>query len=201
MMSSSKFQGGLFSWLTVASLFIAITFSSGCAFLKTSAHNNELPPSRQLETAATLLDMLQTYRAIPADRQAVFLQAVSEDYEQQSSADNILRLALLLSVPDTPNSDMERADRLLKHLLSIPWALRADALNLARLRYQQVQHLLACQKQQAEQQNSLQKTNKKIANLQQKIKSLQKKINALTNIEQTVNSPADNKAPTSQELQ
>ncbi|HET9679296.1 MAG TPA: hypothetical protein VFP95_01905 [Gammaproteobacteria bacterium] len=161
----------------------------GCS-LQTSVHNTPMPPSRQLETAATLLDMLQTYRALPEKRQAIFLQAVADEYQRRNSADNVLRLAMLLSVPENPASDLARAQRLLEHLLSVPWALRADALNLARLRYQQVQHLLACKQQRT-------KNQKEIAALAQQVKTLQKKINALTKIEKTVNtpSPMDEKTP------
>lgn len=153
--------------------------------LHTSARNNALPPSEQHETAATLLNMLQIYRSLSAEQQTHYLQAITSQYEHQASADNTLRLALLLSVPKTQGKDFDRARRLLEHLLNIPWALRADALNLAQLRYQQVQHLLACQ----ELQSTLNTKDSKLAALQQQVDSLQKKIDALTKIEKTVDSP------------
>lgn len=135
------------------------------------------------ETAESLLAMLETYRALEPEKQKRFLEAVTDEYGRAPTADNRLRVGLLLAQPGHAGANPEKAGDLLQKAIATPWALRPSALDLARTQLRLTSRLLHLERQ-------LGQRSAELAQARNEVKNLEEKIRALTDIEQSVENPA-----------
>lgn len=161
-------------------LLVCLLAAAGCAV--TEPKNTDPARVPAAETAASLLAFQATYQRLGPERRNRFLAAVEEEYGRAPTPDNALRLALLLARPDAREDDVARACRLLAGVVDKPWALRPDALDLAQREYRHLKKRLDWRRR-AEAADAAQR------GAEEKIEALKAKINALTDIEQSVDTP------------
>ncbi len=85
-----------------------------------AAETHRAPPAPNPERLTEDMALLNTWFEPPNSAQSAQLNAAEAAYQRTQAPSEQLRLALLLSIPGTPSSNLPRAQRLLKGLVQDP---------------------------------------------------------------------------------
>lgn len=162
-----------------SALLIGAVVLTGCTALYDGRPRE---PSYAPVTAGRLLAFADTYLSTSTDTRPEFFRAVEREYTENPNAANSMRLAILLVLPGVPNNNPHRAGELLDAVREKPWSVSPDTLHLARL----LREMASAQEALAE---ILTHHSQQLEQSEAEIDNLNAKIEALTNIEQTVESP------------
>ncbi|MCF6355450.1 MAG: hypothetical protein L3J26_10205 [Candidatus Polarisedimenticolaceae bacterium] len=169
---------------------IATMLVVGCTALRPPDPAPAPDPDPETTVAPGCGDLLGYYEAallMESWHRKQELESLTEAWSLTREGCDQLRLALLLSQPDTPVKERERALYLLTDLLSRSGSMEMQSLQLAQLLHSQLKQLLTRQTHLQELRRKLKRERAASRELLQHLTALQSQLEQLKNIEKSIN--------------
>lgn len=122
----------------------------------------------EVSTIPEVLDYMERFRALPVNQQRQVFKAINNLAEETPQSASQVKLALLLSLPDTPFSNDDRAQSLLVNYLD------TGKFGLLNNQSQQLARLLL---EMLRQRKALEEQNKTLKQQLEELKTIEKKLN------------------------